>query len=315
MDRSRLNSVEDPNPEATSFLTQPEFDKIRSAFDNIMKLTLAHLQKKIIAASVSVLPPSTIDEGKSMEGIVESLNLYLGWTIEMLTAGRVLMNIGDSVFDKSRFEFVASSCLGSLISFAVCNLRKLIVMIIDKKLGDPEHIRTIYQSLASACGDVASSSTDSLMSFESLADICYSGPISLSRQPSYGYSFGGTVEDLSGCEFPVQAATSFPKIDVSKLAPGIQLDPNKLLVTSISQAVAVFADISYEFSDKIAVTGNYFEVTVISCTSADIGIGLSAPDAMPTTGQMPGWLPHSYGYTGYVLTIFTFIDCFMLLKL
>jgi hypothetical protein len=68
---------------------------------------------------------------------------------------------------------------------------------------------------------------------------------------------------------------------------------------SASKVASTFIELQYNLSaPQVDRTGNYFEVTILKCGMKDIGLGFGVLGIFPTTGEMPGWEPHSYGYHG-----------------
>jgi hypothetical protein len=83
--------------------------------------------------------------------------------------------------------------------------------------------------------------------------------------------------------------------------------------------VCVYLTISYDFSPRnlaavvaaatsatsaspvssiLETKGNYFEITILSVGQGDVGIGYADPSHFKVNENMPGWVPHSYGYHG-----------------
>eukprot|EP01032_Pedospumella_encystans_P020384 gene20384-23155_t len=63
-------------------------------------------------------------------------------------------------------------------------------------------------------------------------------------------------------------------------------------------AECVYSNVKYDIAAGPALTGNYFEVTIVEVGRQAIGIGFANRDTFSASGYMPGWEPHSYGYHG-----------------
>ena len=51
----------------------------------------------------------------------------------------------------------------------------------------------------------------------------------------------------------------------------------------------------YDLTQGPELTGNYFEVSIMSIGQKDIGIGLADRTVFPADSRMPGWIDGSYG--------------------
>ena len=61
------------------------------------------------------------------------------------------------------------------------------------------------------------------------------------------------------------------------------------------EQVCVFTTVEYDLTQGSELTGNYFEVSVMSIGQKDIGIGLADRAVFPADSRMPGWVDGSYG--------------------
>ena len=61
------------------------------------------------------------------------------------------------------------------------------------------------------------------------------------------------------------------------------------------EQVCVFTTVEYDLIQGPELTGNYFEVSVMSIGQKDIGIGLADRAVFPADSRMPGWVDGSYG--------------------
>ena len=68
-----------------------------------------------------------------------------------------------------------------------------------------------------------------------------------------------------------------------------------MAIIDFHEQVCVFTTVEYDLTQGPELTGNYFEVSVMSIGQKDIGIGLADRAVFPADSRMPGWVDGSYG--------------------
>ena len=79
------------------------------------------------------------------------------------------------------------------------------------------------------------------------------------------------------------------------------------------EQVCVFTTVEYDLTQGSELTGNYFEVSVMSIGQKDIGIGLADRAVFPADSRMPGWVDGSYGILSlpFVISFLAFYFIFL----
>ena len=82
----------------------------------------------------------------------------------------------------------------------------------------------------------------------------------------------------------------------------LELQENNLVVSyNLNNSAAdrvgvVYSPIVYSrYGDK-QLTGNYFEITLMSLAGGQAAVGLGTRLSIPSFDKLPGWVAHSYGY-------------------
>ena len=103
---------------------------------------------------------------------------------------------------------------------------------------------------------------------------------------------------LSAC-IPIFDASATGKSDDIVLESACQVASLKFPRSADFKVGCVFCTVCYDVRGSgCQDTGNYFEAELLEATERDIGVGLAVRGVFPLNNQMPGWVPHSYGYHG-----------------